>query len=51
MDETAILRNISVAAYITDPQGRIRFYNEAAAELWGKRPDQATARWCGSWRL
>jgi two-component sensor histidine kinase len=31
--------------------GRITFYNEAAAELWGCRPEIGAASWCGSWKL
>src|SRR5262249_43255304 len=34
-----------------DSQGRITFFNEAAAALWGCRPNLGTDRWCGSWRL
>jgi len=41
---------LGVAVYTTDAQGRITFYNEAAAALWGRRPE-AGEEWCGSWRL
>ena len=40
-----------VAVYTTDEIGRITFYNEAAAELWGCRPVLGQDYWCGSWRL
>jgi PAS domain S-box-containing protein len=36
--------------YAVDPTGRITFYNEAAAALWGQRPQIGTA-WCSSWEL
>ena len=49
--EAEILRNLPIAVYATDAEGRITFYNEAAAELWGQRPELGAARWCGSWRL
>lgn len=39
------------AVYTTDADGRITFYNEAAAQLWGCRPGIGTSKWCGSWRL
>ena len=45
-----LLEALPVAVYTTDADGRITFYNEAAAELWGDRPKLGTF-WCGSWRL
>lgn len=41
----------SIAMYGTDADGRITFYNNAAAELWGRQPELGTDLWCGSWRL
>jgi PAS domain S-box-containing protein len=35
----------------TDAAGRITYFNEAAAELWGVRPALGTSTWCGSWKL
>jgi PAS domain S-box-containing protein len=46
-----ILEALPVAVYITDTEGRITFYNQAAADLWGHRPKLGTDFWCGSWRL
>jgi PAS domain S-box-containing protein len=46
-----ILQSLPVAIYTTDPEGRITFYNEAAAELWGDRPQVGQDRFCGSWKL
>ncbi len=46
-----ILEALPVAIYITDAEGRITFYNQAAADLWGHRPKLGTDFWCGSWRL
>jgi PAS domain S-box-containing protein len=48
---TDLLEALPVAVYTTDAEGRITFYNAAAAELWGCRPELGSARWCGSWRL
>src|SRR5262245_49708277 len=42
---------LPVAIYVTDAEGGITFYNEAAATLWGHRPPLGTQRFCGSWRL
>ena len=41
---------LGVALYTTDAAGRITFYNEAAAQLWGRRPELGE-EWCGSWHL
>jgi len=48
---TELLKLLPAAVYMTDAEGRLTFYNQAAAELWGYRPDLGTAKWCGSWRL
>jgi PAS domain S-box-containing protein len=47
----AILQALPVAIYTTDGAGRISFFNEAAAELWGCRPEIGKSEWCGSWKL
>jgi PAS domain S-box-containing protein len=39
------------AIYMTDAEGRITFYNEAAATLWGWRPVLGDSKFCGSWKL
>jgi PAS domain S-box-containing protein len=39
------------AIYVTDAKGRITYYNDAAATLWGCQPKLYSDRWCGSWRL
>jgi len=46
-----LLEALPAAIYTTDTQGRITFYNQAAADLWGCRPELDTATFCGSWRL
>ncbi len=47
---TALLEALPVALYMTDTEGHITFFNEAAAALWGNRPELGT-KWCGFWRL
>lgn len=47
----AILQSLPAAVYTTDLEGRITFYNEAAAELWGVRPELHRSEFCGSWKL
>jgi PAS domain S-box-containing protein len=46
-----LLQALPAAIYTTDAAGRITFYNEAAARLWGQRPELGKSEWCGSWRL
>jgi PAS domain S-box-containing protein len=42
---------LPAAIYTTDAEGRITFYNEAAATLWGCRPELGESEFCGSWKL
>lgn len=50
IERTALLDALPVAVYTTDAEGRITFYNRAAAELWGCEP-APDSYWCGSWRI
>ena len=45
MTELDLLKAMPVAVYVTDANGRITFYNDAAADLWGRRPEIGSARW------
>ncbi|UJH90755.1 PAS domain S-box protein [Antarcticibacterium sp. 1MA-6-2] len=42
--------NSLVAFYACDSQGRIIYYNPAAARLWGVEPVLGETFWCGSWK-
>ena len=44
------LEALGVAVYTTDADGRITFFNQAAADFWGRSPELGE-EWCGSWRL
>jgi PAS domain S-box-containing protein len=46
----AFLDALAVAVYTTDADGRITFFNEAAVDLWGRRPELGE-EWCGSLHL
>src|SRR5579885_2162120 len=48
---TPFLDVLPAALYVTDADGRITYFNDAAAALWGCRPKLKSDRWCGSWRL
>jgi PAS domain S-box-containing protein len=47
----ALLDAQPAAIYRTDAAGRITYYNEAAADLWGSRLELGRAEFCGSWKL
>ena len=46
-----VLAALPVAIYTTDADGRITFYNEAAARLWGREPTLSRERFCAAARL
>lgn len=46
-----LLEAFPLAVYTTDAAGLITFYNEAAAKLWGCRPELGKSAFCGSWKL
>jgi PAS domain S-box-containing protein len=46
-----ILDALPVALYTTDAEGRITYYNEAAVELSGRRPQLGEDKWCVTWKL
>jgi len=46
-----LLNVLPAAIYITDGAGRITYFNEAAAALWGCRPKLNTDQGHSSWRL
>ncbi len=50
-DSITLLAALPAAIYTTDAEGRITYFNEAAAEMWGCRPELGKAKWCGSWKL
>ena len=47
----AVLSALPAAVYTTDAEGRITFYNRAAADLWGVVPEIGKSAFCGSWQL
>ena len=42
---------LPAAVYMTDAEGQLTFYNEAAVAFWGCRPDLGESKFCGSWKL
>ena len=48
---TGLVDALPAAVYTTDAHGRLTYYNDAAAALWGHRPTLGTTEFCGSWKL
>ncbi len=46
-----LLEALPAAIYTTDADGRITFYNQAAVDLSGRRPELGSDQWCVTWRL
>lgn len=49
--DPTLLKALPLPAYLTDADGYVTYYNDAAAELWGYRPVLGQVRWTGAWRL
>jgi PAS domain S-box-containing protein len=49
--KTTLLQFLPVAVYMTDPEGRITYFNEAAERLWGQKPTMGVTQWCDSGKL
>ena len=46
-----MLDALPVAIYTTDAQGRLTYFNPAAAEFAGREPELGTDQWCVTWKL
>jgi PAS domain S-box-containing protein len=46
-----LLGSLPAAIYTTDRSGRITYCNQAAVDLWGKRPELGKDKWSDLWRL
>lgn len=46
-----VLDGLTTPVFTTDADGRITYYNEAAAALWGQSPDLEASSCVGPWRL
>ncbi|WP_198674090.1 PAS domain-containing sensor histidine kinase [Chitinophaga alhagiae] len=46
-----LVQALPAAVYTCDALGHITFYNEAAASLWGRRPETGKDQWCGSLKI
>lgn len=52
-DSTACeaLDSLPAPIYVTDPEGRVTYFNEACVAFAGRRPVVGEDRWCVTWRL
>lgn len=48
MQYRQLLDNLQTPLYTTDIEGRMNYYNKAAADLWGREPQIGKDFWCGS---
>lgn len=46
-----LIHGLPTAVYTTDAEGHVTLYNEAAVNLWGRKPEIGTDLWCGSYKL
>ncbi len=49
--QRSLIESMPTAFYTCDAEGRLTFYNKAAAELWGREPEIGQEFWCGSWKI
>jgi PAS domain S-box-containing protein len=47
----AMVDALPVASYITDAEGRLKYFNPAAVKLSGRVPEIGTDQWCVTWKL
>jgi PAS domain S-box-containing protein len=47
----ALLEGLPAAVYMTDAEGRVTFFNQAAVEFSGRTPELGSDQWCVSWKL
>jgi len=43
-----LMRALPIACYTIDQHGRLTFFNDAAAQLWGRAPALEETFWCGA---
>ena len=46
-----LLDALPAAIYTTDAEGRVTYFNQAAVDLSGRRPELGSDEWCVTWRL
>lgn len=49
--QSHLIQTLPVAMYTINKKGYIDLYNEAATQLWGRKPELGKDRWCGAYKL
>jgi PAS domain-containing protein len=47
----AMMDALPAAIYMTDADGRLTYFDPAAAKLSGRTPDIGTDKWCVTWKI
>jgi PAS domain S-box-containing protein len=50
-DWRAVLNELPVPIYVTDPQGAVTYWNHASVLFTGREPELGRDRWCVTWHL
>jgi PAS domain S-box-containing protein len=50
-ERRAALDALPVPIYLTDPDGRVTYWNRACAEFAGRQPQLGRDRWCVTWMI
>lgn len=48
---TELLNTLPAAVYLCNAEGFVTVHNEAAVNLWGRKPVIGKDLWCGSWKI
>jgi two-component system CheB/CheR fusion protein len=46
-----LVKELPAAVYSCDAAGCINYYNDAAATIWGRKPEIGKELWCGSYKM
>ena len=46
-----IIQRLTDAIYVCDVFGRVKLFNNAAVQLWGRKPEIGKDMFCGSWKV
>ena len=51
VERRAVLDALPVPVYLTDPEGRVTYWNRACADFAGREPQLGKDRWCITWNM
>ena len=50
-ERRAVLDALPIPVYLTDPEGRVTYWNRACLEFTGREPQLGKDRWCITWEM